>query len=55
MDISSVEALGVRRDRFRVLAYTLPPETGIDGLLGLDFFRDRRPVIDFRKSTVQLK
>ena len=54
-DVSSIEALGERRDRFRVLSYNLPAATGVVGLLGLDFFRDRRLVIDFRKSTVQLK
>ncbi len=54
-DVSSIEALGARRDRFRVLAYNLPPATGVMGLLGLDFFRNRRLVIDFRKATVQLK
>ena len=54
-DVSSIDALGARRDRFRVVSYSLPAATGVDGLLGLDFFRDRRPVIDFRKSTVQLR
>ena len=39
---------------FPVLGHTLPPSTGIDGLLGLDFFRGRSLTIDFRAGQVVL-
>ncbi|MBI5529516.1 MAG: retroviral-like aspartic protease family protein [Deltaproteobacteria bacterium] len=44
--------LGSERRSFRVLAHTLPPSAGVDGLLGLDFFRDRKLGIDFRKGQI---
>lgn len=37
-----------------VVAIDLPPESGIDGLLGLNAFRDRRLVIDFRAGEITL-
>lgn len=38
----------------QVLAYRLPPRATFDGLLGLDFFRDKRLQIDFRRGTIGL-
>ncbi len=37
--LSKIAALGQERVGFPVLCHTLPPSTGIDGILGLDFFR----------------
>ena len=37
--LDKVVALGQERLHFPVLAHTLPPSAGIDGLLGLDFVR----------------
>src|SRR3954470_21099181 len=37
--LDKVVALGQERTAFPVLGHTLPPSSGIDGLLGLDFFR----------------
>ena len=34
-------ALGQERSDFAVMGHTLPPSAGVDGLLGLDFFRGR--------------
>lgn len=36
------------------LAHTLPPSAGVDGLLGLDFFRDHLLSIDFQRGQVSL-
>jgi predicted aspartyl protease len=47
-------ALGQKRTGFPVLAHTLPPSAGVDGLLGLDFFRGQSLTIDFRRGEVTL-
>ena len=52
--ISKLRALGQERRRFPILCHTLPSSARVDGLLGLDFFRDRRLVLDFREGTVSL-
>ena len=50
--LSRIVALGQTRMGFPVLAHTLPPSAGVDGLLGLDFFRGLRLVVDFRTGLV---
>jgi len=52
--VSRLEALGRTVNGFPLLAHTLPAGTGVDGLLGLDFLRGRRLVVDFRKGTISL-
>ena len=52
--ILRISALGQTRRDFTILGHTLPPSAGIDGLLGLDFFRGTRLAIDFRKGIVNL-
>jgi len=52
--LDKIMALGKERAGFPVLAHTLPPSAGIDGLLGLDFFRERRLTLDFRKGQAAL-
>jgi predicted aspartyl protease len=52
--LSKIVALGQTRTDFPVLAHTLPPSAGIDGLLGLDFFRGQTLAIDFRKGQLTL-
>ncbi len=54
VELSQLVALGQVRDDFLVLCHTLPPSTGVDGLLGLDFFRDLRLMIDFRKGDLAI-
>lgn len=51
---SWLAALGQRRDDFLILAHDLPLSAPVDGLLGLDFFRDHRLAIDFRAGTIDL-
>ena len=36
--LDKIMSLGQKRAEFPVLGYTLPPGTGVDDLLGLDFF-----------------
>ena len=49
-----IVALGEERSGFPVLSHTLPPSAGIDGLLGLDFFRDRLLLLDFNNGRISL-
>ncbi len=52
--IEKVEALGHERVQFPVLCHTLPPSANLDGLLGLDFFRGQRLVLDFRSGSLAI-
>ena len=52
--LSRIRALGQERVDFGVLGHTLPPSAGVDGLLGLDFFRGRSVTIDFRAGRLIL-
>jgi predicted aspartyl protease len=47
IQVSRFKVLGQERAHFPVLSHTLPPSSGIDGLLGLDFLRGQRLEIDF--------
>ncbi len=47
-------ALGQERSGIPVLAHTLPPSAGVDGLLGLDFLRGQSVTIDLRNGRVTL-
>ena len=53
--ISRIAALGHEKTKFPILAHTLPPSAGIDGLLGLDFMQGRTLRVDFRRSLVSLQ
>ena len=52
--LARIMALGQERAGFPVLGHTLPPSAGIDGLLGLDFFRGRSLSLDFHTGQVTL-
>jgi len=52
--VSKLVALGQERTDFLLLCHTLPPSTGVDGLLGLDFFRDQKLTLDFRNGEMEL-
>lgn len=52
--LGKVTALGQERTDFSVLCHTLPPSAGVDGLLGLDFFRGLSLNIDFRHGQITL-
>jgi len=53
--VERVEALGQERCDFPVLCHTLPPSATVDGVLGLDFVRGQRLVIDLRAGEVTLE
>jgi predicted aspartyl protease len=50
--IDRLAALGLERRKFSVTCHTLPPTATVDGVLGLDFFRRLRLVVDFRRGEV---
>jgi hypothetical protein len=52
--LTRLTALGQHRFVFPVIGHTPPPSSGIDGLLGLDFLRDRVLTIDFRSGQIDL-
>jgi predicted aspartyl protease len=52
--LDKLTSLGKERLAFPVSGHTLPPSAGVDGLLGLDFFRDQSLTLDFRIGRVTL-
>ena len=54
VELEKIEALEQVRTSFRVLCHTLPPSTGVDGLLGLDFMRGQKLLVDFRTGELTL-
>jgi predicted aspartyl protease len=55
LSLESLEALGQTRTDFTVPCHTLPPTASVDGVLGLDFFRGQRLIIDFRTASITLE
>lgn len=54
LPVDRIETLGQTVNQFNVLAHTLPPSAMVDGLLGLDFFRGQRLIIDFQSGEIEL-
>ena len=54
ISLHRIVVLEQERTNFPVLAHTLPPSAGIDGLLGLDFIRAQTLTVDFRTGTIAL-
>lgn len=52
--LTRLSALGEHRFGFPVVSHTLPSGIAVDGLLGLDFFRNRTLTIDFRTGQINL-
>jgi hypothetical protein len=55
LPLLKIMALGQERTDLPVLAHTLPPSAGVDGLLGLDFLRGTQLILNFRKGQVSLR
>lgn len=49
-----IVALGQERIYLPIIGHTLPPATGVDGVLGLDFFRRQRLTLNFRRGRISL-
>jgi len=52
--LNRLSALGQHRPGFPVLSHSILPAAGIDGLLGLDFFRGTILTVDFRAAQITL-
>lgn len=52
--LTRFDALGLTRFQFPALVHALPAELPFGGLLGLDFLRDTRLTIDFRRQPIQI-
>lgn len=52
--VERISVLGQEQSAFPVLGHTLPPSAGVDGLLGLDFIRNRSLTLDFRTGQLIL-
>ena len=52
--LTRLTALGQHRIGLTVLAYTLPANSAVSGLLGLDFLRNQMLTIDFRSGQITL-
>jgi predicted aspartyl protease len=52
--VRSATAVGQKVTHLDVLCHDLPPESGVDGLLGLNFFRQFKLTIRFRKGIIDL-
>jgi predicted aspartyl protease len=52
--VNKLSSLGHERQSMSILCHTLPPSAGIDGLLGLDFFRGLALLIDFRGGQISV-
>ncbi|MCG3162239.1 MAG: hypothetical protein JMDDDDMK_03479 [Acidobacteria bacterium] len=55
LTLDKLAALGQERLSLMVACHSLPPSAGIDGLLGLDFFRGLNLNIDFCNGTITLQ
>lgn len=54
LPVQKLQALGHERTNFPVVAHNLPPSSGIDGLLGLDFLRGLSLTLDFANGLITL-
>jgi predicted aspartyl protease len=52
--IRSATAIGQKVANMEVLCHDIPPESGVDGLLGLSFLKHFKLTIRFRKGIIDL-
>ena len=54
-NLDNIMAIGLIRHNLKVISRSLPVGLGIDGLLGLNFFKNKELTIDFKLSEIRLK
>ena len=54
-NLDNIMAIGLIRRNFKVISRSLPMGLGIDGLLGLNFFKNKELSINFKLSEIQLR
>jgi predicted aspartyl protease len=53
--VKKITALGIEKQNFEVCSYLLgQPEDDIKGVVGLDFFEDKKVCLDFKKSVITI-
>jgi hypothetical protein len=52
--VRSATAIGQKVPHMDVLCHDLPPESGVDGLLGLNFLKHFKLIIRFRRGIIDL-
>jgi predicted aspartyl protease len=55
IQLNRIGCLGIKKKKFNVLCHTLPPSAGVDGLLGMDFFRKKKIIIDLRNCMLSIE
>ncbi len=53
--IPSFECFGIKIKNLEVICHNLPPESCVEGLLGLNFLKAAKVIIDFSKNTIESK
>ena len=53
--LHNFKAIGLMRYNFKVISRPLPFGLGIDGLLGLNFFKNKELTINFKLSEIRIK
>ena len=53
--LNNIMALGLIRRNFKVISRELPIGLGIDGLLGLNFFKHKELTIDFKRAEIRIQ
>lgn len=53
--IKKVRLGDIAQSNLTVVALDLPTASEIDGVLGVDFFKNRKLTIDFKKHTIEVK
>ncbi|KPK96993.1 MAG: hypothetical protein AMJ95_11400 [Omnitrophica WOR_2 bacterium SM23_72] len=53
--IPKFSCLGITCKKLDVVCHNLPPESPVEGLLGLDFFKGHLVIIDFHKGTLEVR
>lgn len=54
INVQWIQSLGCKFDSFPVLAHTLPPEMYFKGILGMDFLKQARAVINVFQGEIEI-
>ena len=53
--IPKFSCLGLTLRKFEVVCHDLPAKSPVEGLLGLNFLKNAKVLLDFRKHTVEVR
>lgn len=54
IEIPSFKCFGIEIKNLKVVSHNLPPESPVDGLLGLNFLKKANIIIDFSKDIIDI-